>query len=287
MDTHWGPGWAWEDYDGAFAPERSALPIYGNMVQITQKDSLEVRPAYFKDSVLALLYPRRRKRQANIFFHDPSRKDTVWIPFQTSPKLSRLLLEQASGQPIALAEKMPDGPLKTLYGQPTDSIYKRMMQESDNFLAEQLLLSASGVLSDSLNSARLRSFILDNYLKELNPRPVWVDGSGLSRYNLFSPESMVLVLNKMYKQLPRERLFNLFAAGGVSGTIKKWYAGEGSPYVYAKTGTLANNHCLSGYLLTRSGRTLIFSFMNNHYVAEGNRIKEQMQGVLEFLRDNY
>jgi D-alanyl-D-alanine carboxypeptidase/D-alanyl-D-alanine-endopeptidase (penicillin-binding protein 4) len=98
---------------------------------------------------------------------------------------------------------------------------------------------------------------------------------------------MVFVLHRLYEDLPIERLLALFAAGGVSGTLKEWYGQEGEPYLYAKTGTLANNHCLSGYLKTRSGRILIFSFMNNHYMQNTVQIKEQMQGLFEWLRDQY
>ena len=70
-----------------------------------------------------------------------------------------------------------------------------MMQESDNFLAEQLLLLASSTLSDTLNTKTAIEYMLNNHLKDLKQQPRWVDGSGLSRYNLFSPEAIVYVLN--------------------------------------------------------------------------------------------
>jgi D-alanyl-D-alanine carboxypeptidase/D-alanyl-D-alanine-endopeptidase (penicillin-binding protein 4) len=98
---------------------------------------------------------------------------------------------------------------------------------------------------------------------------------------------MVYVLTDLYREIPEERLLRLFASGGVSGTVRDWYAGDEAPYVFAKTGTLANNHCLSGYLKTRSGRLLIFSFMHNHFREPLAGIKQQMQGILEKLRDTY
>jgi D-alanyl-D-alanine carboxypeptidase/D-alanyl-D-alanine-endopeptidase (penicillin-binding protein 4) len=84
-------------------------------------------------------------------------------------------------------------------------------------------------------------------------------------------------------------MFALFPAGGESGTIKNWYAaldGE-DPYVYAKTGTLSNNHCLSGFLITKSGRKLLFSFMNNHYVTSSSIVKAEMEKVLRHIRSRY
>jgi len=97
----------------------------------------------------------------------------------------------------------------------------------------------------------------------------------------------VQVLTKLYAEIPRNRLFNLFPSGGEFGTLKNWYAGNSRPYIYAKSGTLGNNYSLSGYLITNSGKTFIFSFMNNHYTKPTNEVKKSMQTVLELLRDQY
>ncbi|MGB5661848.1 D-alanyl-D-alanine carboxypeptidase, partial [Eudoraea sp.] len=196
-------------------------------------------------------------------------------------------LEKALGREISVVQKMPCEEKMILSGILTDSINKRMMQESDNFLAEQLLLLASSTLSDTLNTGTAIAYMLENHLKDLKQPPRWVDGSGLSRYNLFSPEAMVYVLNAIYREVPKERLFHLFAEGGKSGTISDWYPGNPQPYIYAKTGTLGNNHNISGYLITKSGKTLIFSFMNNHFMNPASEIKKQMQYVFEWVRDNY
>ena len=79
----------------------------------------------------------------------------------------------------------------------------------------------------------------------------------------------------------------MLPAGGERGTIKSWYGGKEEPYVFAKTGTLSNKHCLSGYLKTKSGDVLIFSFMNNNYVGSSTPVKEEMQKVLEWIWENY
>ena len=101
----------------------------------------------------------------------------------------------------------------------------------------------------------------------------WRDGSGLSRYNMFKPNEIVTVLIELYKGYG-ESLFELLPQGGVSGTIKSWYKGENGPYVFAKTGTLSNNHTLSGFIKCDSGKVLIFTFMANHYTVPTNQIKE-------------
>ncbi|NNE77270.1 MAG: D-alanyl-D-alanine carboxypeptidase [Pricia sp.] len=287
QDDKFGPGWSWGDYQYYYQPERSAFPLYGNVVRLYNSNTMNIEPIYFKDSIVPINYSKNRELERNVFYYSNSRRDTIEIPFRTNIKLTQKLLEEATGKEISLIDKMPNVEKENLYSLPSDSLYKRMMHESDNFLAEQLLVVASSTLSDTLNSERTREHILKNQLSDLTQEPRWVDGSGLSRYNLFSPESIVHVLNRMYTEIPRGRLFDLFPAGGISGTLENWYPGKSEPYVYAKTGSLGNNHCLSGYLVTQSGKTLIFSFMNNHFRHSSSEVKKRMQLILERIRDTY
>ncbi|MFT6839040.1 MAG: D-alanyl-D-alanine carboxypeptidase/D-alanyl-D-alanine-endopeptidase (penicillin-binding protein 4) [Sediminicola sp.] len=282
-----GPGWAWEDYDRYYAPERSPLPLYGNVTTISTVDSLRVIPSLFKDSVVYADATKKRNLHQNIFYFDPQRRDTLEVPFIIQANLTKVLLETALHKKIGLVSEMPTGTKKILYGIPSDSLYKRMMHESDNFIAEQLLILSSSTLKDTINSTVAMDYILSNQLSSLRQPPKWVDGSGLSRYNLFTPESMMVVLQKLYADLPKDRLFGLLPSGGENGTLTDWFKGNPRPYIFAKSGSLGNTYCLSGYLLTNSGKTLIFSFMNNHYRQSTNSIKSEMTTIFEMIRDTY
>ena len=161
-----------------------------------------------------------------------------------------------------------------------------MMQVSDNFIAEQIMLMVAQTISDTLNTKICIDYVTENFLTDLPDKPIWRDGSGLTRYNLFTPRSIVKLWEKIYDIIPKERLFPLLTTGGVSGTIKNWYAAD-EPYVFGKTGTLANNHSLSGFIQTKKGKTLIFSFMHNNYVTGSAKFKTKMQQMLETIRDKY
>lgn len=287
QDVKYGPGWAWEDYETYFQPERNGLPLYGNVVTSYKTDSLNVTPALFKENFIEKESKLSRDEFSNTFYYNAVQKDTVETPFIIDSTLTKKLLESALNKKISVTNTFPEGVKETLYSLPSDTVYKQMMKVSDNFLAEQLLVLSSGMVSDTLNVAGAQKFILSNQLSDLKQQPRWVDGSGLSRYNLFTPQSFVHVLSKMYREQPKERLFNIFPVGGVSGTLTNWFEGSNKPYIYAKSGSLGNNYCLSGYLLTKSGKTLIFSFMNNHYKVPTSEIKKKMQVVFENLRDNY
>lgn len=286
-DAALGPGWAWDDFDAYYSPQRSPLPVYGNVVKLFQNDSLYVSVEALRDDIILKDEVTRRAFDDNIFYLAPTQKDTIEVPFIADSTLIRQVLETRTGKPIKIADHFPAGEKKTLYGIAADSVYKQLMQVSDNFIAEQLLIMASSTLGNTLSSEKARDYILENNLKGLLNKPRWVDGSGLSRYNLFTPSSMVYTLNELYRKTPIQTLYDIFPTGGESGTLEHYFKGNPRPYIHAKTGSLSNNYCLSGYLVTNSGKTLIFSFMINHYRHSSKTLKAKMAQVLEHIRDHY
>ena len=281
----YGPGWAWEDYQYYFSSELSAVPLYGNVLTIYKKDSLVLSPFYFK-SALREKSKVLRNPHENIFYIPKVLKDTLEIPFITSEGLTKTLLEQAIDKEIHLADNVDFSKQKTLYGVPTDSLLKKMLYKSDNFLAEQLMLTASSTLSDTLSFNKVRDFVLGNYLSDLKQPPRWVDGSGLSRYNLFTPESLVAVLQKLYDETDKERLFDLLPSWTKNGTVGKAQPSD-NLYIFAKSGSFGNTYNLSGYLKTKSGKLLIFSFMNNHFRIPSKQVRLQIEQTLSLLRNEY
>ena len=290
-----GPGWAWDDYQYGYQAERTSLPLYSNKVQI-QYDSLSrqiiLSPASLRASVKwdDRGYRIERGLSDNAFqiqLQEGLPSFTSFSPFYTDKWITSRLLSTSIGRTVVVQEHCPEISQGTiLYGEQVDTVYKYFMQNSDNFIAEQLLQVCSGLLFDTMDIDRMIRFAKDNFLSDLSDELLWYDGSGLSRYNMFTPRSIVELLTKLWQEHSQDRLFSIFPAGGKSGTIANWY-GSDEPFVFAKTGTLRNNHCLSGYLITDRGKTLIFSFMHNHYPGSSVTIKQGMAKVLDFVKRNY
>lgn len=160
------------------------------------------------------------------------------------------------------------------------------MQDSDNFIAEQILLMSAAMLSDTLKPEIAIDYMTNNFLADSPDKLMWVDGSGLSRFNLFTPRSIVALWEKIGNQIPKDRLFQLLAVGGQSGTLKNSYKAD-VPYIYGKTGTLSNNHSLSGFILTKKGKTLIFSCMSANYIKPTSEVRKSMEQILLIIRDKY
>lgn len=286
QDTPWPPGWSWEDFDQAFATERSSLPVYGNRLRLMASDSTNISPPGFRDSIQPIEHKFRRSQFSNTFYIPKLVKDTLEVPLIMSEHTLKYILGTALSNQVIINDRMPEPDEAIYYASERDSVLKRMMIESDNFLAEQLLLNASSVLSDTLSSRIAIDHMLNNDLSDLKHLPRWVDGSGLSRYNLFTPASMTDVLNRLYREYDSTYVLGFFPEGGVSGTLKEDFGSADKSYVFAKSGSMGNIYCLSGYLITRKGRLLIFSFMNNHFRRSSSEIKDQLRKVLEWIRDD-
>lgn len=216
----------------------------------------------------------------------PAEIREVKVPFRVDPNIICALLSDTLKREVRPTTTPLSRDARTLFSIHVDSLYSVMMQESDNFIAEQLLLMSANVLSDTLKPEIAIEYMKENHLNDLPDEPIWVDGSGLSRYNLFTPRSIVRLWEKISETVPRDRLFPLLATGGVNGTIRNWYRAE-KPYIFGKTGSLSNNHCLSGFLVTKKGKVLIFSFMNSNFTESGSAIRRNMQEILEKIYEHY
>lgn len=298
--TAYGPGWTWDDYNYYFQPERGPFPVYGHTVRFYATAG-KLRPRVYPRFFGPLTQPVpvgtpnpaddhvRRPELENRFAFFPITKN--WLdetPFRTSQALLLELLQDTLHRPvlpIAFRLRSQDS-IRVVKGLPVDSLYRRMLQVSDNFLAEQLLLMCSSRIGDdSLSTSRPIRVMRTLFLANLPDAPRWVDGSGLSRLNLVTPRTMVALLLKLHQEVPEKRLLSLLAAGGGHGTLRRVYRDPHGPWLWGKTGTLTNNHNLVGYLRTRSGRLLAFSFMNNNHVVETSEVRKEMERVLTQVRE--
>jgi D-alanyl-D-alanine carboxypeptidase/D-alanyl-D-alanine-endopeptidase (penicillin-binding protein 4) len=160
-----------------------------------------------------------------------------------------------------------------------------MMHASDNFFAEQLLLMVARKFNIAMNDERVTDTLLNTDFRDLPQKPRWADGSGLSRYNLFSPMDLVFILNKMKDGFGMDRIKNIFPTGN-EGTLTNYYVSE-TGYIFAKTGSLSGVIALSGYLYTRKNKLLIFSVLVNNHNSSGTRVRRAVEKFIEALRNNY
>ena len=158
------------------------------------------------------------------------------------------------------------------------------MHRSDNFYAEQSLLMVSHERLGVMDDAAIIDTFLANDFKGMPQKPRWVDGSGLSRYNLLTPQDFVFVLDKMKNEFDWKRITTIFASGG-NGTLGNYYQNLHGQ-IFAKTGSLSNNTALSGYLVTHTGKTLIFSILVSNHTLPASSVRGAVETFLKYVCDH-
>lgn len=299
-----GQGWSWDDYDASYMPSRSAFPMYGNVLRVVKNaGQLTVTPSFFKDSIKGLNttinkgFGVSRQMANNQFLVQPASGSATLqeVPYRTSNwtnsslTLEASLLSEAVGGGIKVTAVDPatdkNAPVTatTIYSRPLDSLVTPLMHRSDNFYAEQALLMVGNKLHQSFDDKKTIAYLLANDLADLPQKPSWVDGSGLSRYNLFTPQDFTTILDKMYKAYSFERLQHIFPTGGeVGGTLSSNYKNLNGK-IFAKTGTLSGQVALSGYLITKKGKTLIFSVLVNNHTTTASAVRKAVEQFIQVL----
>ena len=302
VDPKWeteiyGNGWSWNDYNSDYMAERNDLPIYGNVIEYSlnqtgNKYNLKGDIYFFRYALNSYVDPLtshiriRRRRVDNTFDVFDSRDNftSVQIPFRTFEN-QRLLEDTLKKAWLTNVYPPTEIQFRSIYSRPTDSLLKPMMHRSDNFFAEQSLLMVSNELLGVMNDEKIIDTLLKTDFKDLPQKPRWVDGSGLSRYNLFTPQDFVTILNKMKNEFGMERIKEILPTGG-EGTISSYYKTE-SGYIFAKTGTLSGVVAFSGFLYTKKGKLFIFSTLVNNHQASATAVRRAVEKFIRGIRNNY
>lgn len=299
-----GEGWMWDDYNSGSMTERSAFPVYGNVIRWMQiRDSgsiaaLARQEAFiysepdinwkvnFSSDTGALTFSAKRSLTDNSFFITQGKEADITVedvPYITHGLTTGLeLLKDSLLKTIDITGTAVNA-TNIIRSQPSDSLFKIMMYRSDNFFAEQVLMMVSNERYGVMDEKKLIGDLLKEDLKNFPQTPVWADGSGLSRYNLFSPNDFVWILQKMKNEFGMDRLKKIFATGG-TGTLLNYYKKDSS-FIFAKTGTMSGVVCISGYLYGKSGKLMLFSVLVNDYIQPAWKIRRKIEAFLQKIRE--
>jgi len=292
FNNYLGSGWSWGDYLDDYMAQRSAFPFHGNTVRVDwiNDHTLSFLPSYFqKQSVikgsLSTGYEVSRPWDFNDFSFENGTTKHSQIPFTPDVKTLVNLLEDTLHTDVTEVNNFSGELNGTIHSQPTDSLLRIMMHRSDNFFAEQSLLMVSQRLIGTMDDRKVIDTLLATDYKNMPQKPHWVDGSGLSRYDLFTPKDFIFILNKMKNDFGMERIKNILPTGG-TGTISNYYRSD-SGYIFVKTGTLNGVVALSGYLYTKKNKLLLFSILVNNHTSSATSIRQGIEKFIQSIRNRF
>jgi len=177
----------------------------------------------------------------------------------------------ADGDDIDIAPSDGTAILYTYRSHPLSDIAQALLKDSINLYGEAVQrLNAAGPLPHT-NDQALEG-IKQRLLAWGVPADGFqiVDGSGLSRRDVISPQALLTVLLRMYDPAGGSPWMRSLPVAGIDGTLATRMKGTpGENNVRAKTGTMSNVRSLAGYVNTRDGEPLAFVAIVNNFEGTG------------------
>ncbi|WP_375515468.1 D-alanyl-D-alanine carboxypeptidase/D-alanyl-D-alanine-endopeptidase [uncultured Nostoc sp.] len=163
------------------------------------------------------------------------------------------------------------------------------LQNSNNLYAEALLraLAVKKTRLKNQTSADVGLEVVKASLTRLGVDPanyVLVDGSGLSRRNLITPEAFVQTLRGIARTPTAYIYRTSLPIAGKSGTLKNRFENTSAEgIVQAKTGTLTGVISLSGYMNAPKYEPLVFSIIVNQSEQPATVVRQAIDEIVVFL----
>jgi serine-type D-Ala-D-Ala carboxypeptidase/endopeptidase (penicillin-binding protein 4) len=322
-DANAGYAWSWQDLDASYGALVDELLFNEGFSEIHVRGGARAGEPPQASTSPARTFPRLRVSAATVVrgvgrdsvaqieaVKDTIRGDVVvtgTIPIGDTTTVEVTHRDPAEAYLAALREALMDrgitvagdsiapaatriDTLLVLRSPPLSQILASFLKPSQNQLGEMLFKAVALQRTDTgaariarrLTAERLNAWgaASDGFL-------IW-DGSGLSRQDLISPETILRVLDAMRRAPTFPLYYDALPVAGVDGTLRSRMRGTlAEANVRGKTGTLSGVRSLSGYVTTAGGRLLLFSVLCNNYLvptAYVTRVQDSIAVRLARLR---
>ncbi|HSY12727.1 MAG TPA: D-alanyl-D-alanine carboxypeptidase/D-alanyl-D-alanine-endopeptidase [Verrucomicrobiae bacterium] len=179
--------------------------------------------------------------------------------------------------------------LASYQSQPVGEDLRVINKVSQNLHAELMLRllgkekGNSGSIAGGLEV--LRSFLVNAGIKP--DEFVFLDGSGLSREDLVTPEAVVALLQYCHKQPWGTAFVDTLPVAATDGSLSDRFRNTpAAGVVHAKTGSLSHVYSLSGFATTKSGDHIVFSVMTNNNNMATKKALDTIDAVVVRMMDD-
>ena len=183
-------------------------------------------------------------------------------------------------------KSLAPAPLFTIHSPPLREILPALEKPSQNQIAE-ILYKTLGLEKTGIGSADSGRVVIERQLAAWGAQPdgyLIRDGSGLSRYDYLSPETIVRVLDKVRADTAFHLFYDALPIAGVDGSLEHRMRGTAAAgNVHAKTGSVANARSLSGYVTTADNHMLLFSLLANNWTVKQSAVDSVQSRIAVLL----
>lgn len=305
----WGIGWMWDDETNPRMAKISPYNLNQNILNVKITPTSPKQPAQItplavgtatvmnmvttgsKDEII--VYRQNSISPNAVFLYGTiANPQIVKIPIGNPERffitnLSNILKTKNISHLQFQLENYPKS-ATTIYTIQNDlnSLLPKILQDSDNFYSETIFKTAGGVKENQQGTFNNALKMFDTYYKKLGldtKEIILADGSGVSRNNLFSADWISNALFKIQKDKNFELIKENMAAPTI-GTLSNRLP-EYKNNLKAKTGTLANNCTIAGYLIDKNGEEHIFTILIANFKEDPNLAKELQDDIIKKIYD--
>lgn len=165
------------------------------------------------------------------------------------------------------------------------------LKPSDNLYADSLFLHAAETIHGAPLNWQQSQPIVKNFLQQQTginlQNAILIDGSGLSRQDLLTPEQTVGLLRYLHDRFPLayEYIAALPIAGQDGTLLRRFRKPNQRGFLRAKTGSMTGIMSLSGYLYSANAHTLAFAIYINTRHGTSPSISGRYRGMVDALCD--
>jgi D-alanyl-D-alanine carboxypeptidase len=218
-------------------------------------------------------------------------------PLLKNASLGYLVVDVTAKDPVVVADynakqlMMPASTLKIFvtgaaleyFGKPIVPEVTITNQMSVNWRSSKLLRKIGGKVYNTATTAAGAKAIMDFWTtKGVDTAGMnFYDGNGLSRNNAISPKQLVDALYAMRTSPYFQVFYESLPLAGLTGTLHKAMKGSAAEgRIRAKTGTIGKVKSFAGYVVSVTGRKLIFSLIVNNFDCRVKLMKKKLESVM-------
>jgi len=319
-DSTLGYGWAWDDLDYSYSAPVDELffnegyatitvvggAIAGQPVQVRRAPSRVVPELARVDVVTAdtgrsrvqwtadvrgarpALTLTGRVRAGDSVTVDVALRDPAgaWLDAFAEVLLARGIVLRGGVDARSIADTTGMVTLASRRSPPLAQVLARFEKPSQNQIGE-LLFKTLGLHRTGVGTADSGRVVVERQLVAWGIDSAGFavrDGSGLSRHDYLTPETVLRVLDTMRRHPDFRVFYDALPVAGREGTLRTRMRGspaEGN--LRAKTGTLDKARALSGYLTSGDGRLLLVSMLANNHVVPNREVERVQDAIAVWL----
>jgi len=179
--------------------------------------------------------------------------------------------------------------IAVINSKPLSKIIADMLKPSDNLIANSLFKKLGEVTSQRIGSWETGKEAMQTIMRVqllIEPRSqIIVDGSGDSRYDLVTPQQILMILLSVYRNPTLADIYiPALPIAGIDGTLHSRMTSPGiKGKVLAKTGSMEGVSSLSGFIKTSHKQTLAFVIVFNNFTGSENKYRAIQDRICEYL----